>query len=850
MIPDDLIEKTLEKVNKTPIAYSYFFNNINNPAWLIPLKEKGFFQSPPPAIREDGYIQFPVWPESTYLMRIADKAEDEVLEIIKNLPETDNERVMDDVVGALLKVDAAKASSLTEAVKKYINASQYLMLHQTAAEFVCKLADAQYIGPALGLAEEMIEVLPDPEKEKKLLGNFVMLKPTTKYRDHDYRDIVEKITPSIAKAAPLPTIKIYAKLLQKALDYELTFSKEDGETAALEEKTDDLSSIWRPSIDDDKDYNNDPEDILTSALRDSIAILMQSDSVTDQDKLAKLQKLAENKYSIFKRLVEFGLRDFKDQPAFKPFYDSLVGDDKLKSILEAEERGVGAVTFSEVTEKATDLLKDLPDDELVQKLKTYKDESGWSFERDSLAKELGVLVKLDPTRFASLLKDIATTKNEYLDETIRDFEEVSDDLGDDNVIRIFASLIEIYAAGNTIEEKERHDYYAWSKSTTIRLIEKLLSQKEDKTERISDKSLDIIMELLLSLCRESDPSSEDDSDFEPVSLSINSTRGKALHALAYLLAWMNRNKIDKSLYQPIFDELDWHLKPENDPVPAMRSVYGWRFELLYGTSEDWATKNIDTIFSNDKLGEAAFDGYMLFNRVHPEALGILGDVFNRQLPRLAEPPIDDGKARHDGLKHFVQHLALHYWHSDMNLSDNSIMKTLLDTADMKYIKELTNFVGFRLYKSKGVDTKQEELEKLAELWEAIVKITQDDDTKIEALEEFGSWFASAKFDPKWALEQLTYAVSKTGKIHLDFAALEYMKTLVEEYPIESLTALSTMVDGARERWAISSWSENATAIIRTAYNSSDEDVKKSAKALANKLVAKGYTEYRSIITGS
>ncbi len=186
------------------------------------------------------------------------------------------------------------------------------------------------------------------------------------------------------------------------------------------------------------------------------------------------------------------------------------------------------------------MLKDLSDTELIEKLKTYKDESGWSFERDSIAKELGVLVKLDPNRFAPLIKSIATTKNEYFDETIRAFEEVADDLSEDSIVKILEDLAEIYKTGHTVEEQERHNYYEWSKSSSIRLIEKLVSQKEDKTERITDKSFNAITNLLLLLCRTEDPTNKDDSGLDPTDLSVNSNRGKALHALAYLLAWMNR----------------------------------------------------------------------------------------------------------------------------------------------------------------------------------------------------------------------------------------------------------------------------------------------------------------------
>lgn len=847
MISDDLLNKTLENIKKTPVAYNYFFQNIDNAAWLLPLKEKGFFKSPIPAIRKDGYIQFPTWPESGYLLRIVDRAPNEVLEIVRVLPDTDNERVMDDVANILLKVSPRKASRHTDQIKKYINTSQFLMLHITVSELVCKLANNGQYDSALELTKSMLEVLPDPEKDEKLKSDYVMIKPSIKYRDHDYKDIVEKITPSLAKASPLATIEMYVELLQKALDYKLTFHREDGEETVLKEKKDDFSFIWRPDIAEDSEYNNDPEDILTTALRDSVVVLMGNNNIGDADKLTKLKEVATNKYSIFKRIVEFGLRGHKNKKAFKLFYDTLIKDKELKSILEGEKRGVGKITSGFVTDKATEVLKELPDTDLIEKLKTYKDESGWSFERDSISKELGVLVKLDPGRFVPLVKQIASTKNEYLDETIRAFEEAADSLDESNIDRIVTSLIEIYKTGSVVQESERHDYFSWSKSSSIKFLEKLLSQKEDKTERVTGKSLSNIRSLMLLLCRDKDPTGKSDPDFEPVDLSINSNRGKALHGIAYLLVWMRRNKVKKEQYKPIFDELDWHLKADNDPAPAMRAVYGWRFEILYGANEDWATKNIDVIFTDDESGNAAFDAYMMFNGVHPEALGILGDVFKRQMARLATAPVDDGRSRHDGLKNFVQHLALHYWYGNIDLSDGSIMSILLKTADKKYLKELTNFIGFRLYKSKAADTEEAHIKKLMALWEKIVLLTQQDSTKAEALEEFGTWFASRKFDPEWALEKLTHAAVTAGTIHLDFAALEYMETLTGSYPEESLKALSAMIDGTRERWAVSSWSKHATAIIQSAFNSNNATVKESAKALANKLVAKGYTEYRNVI---
>lgn len=849
MISDDQINKVLEKINKTPVAYAYFFNNINNPAWLVPLKEKGFFKNPTPAIRQDGYIQFPVWPESGYLARIADRAEDEVLAIIKDLPDTDNERVMDDVVNALLKIDPTKAAQLTEKVKLYVNSSQYLLLNQSASELVCKLAEAGKVGAALALSKEMLEVFPDPQLESKLKEQYVMIKASTKYRNYDYKDILEKVTPSLAAAAPLATIDLYADLLHNAIAYEFTHWKENkDEEVKVEEKKDDISWIWRPQIANNNENNDDPENVLTTALRDTVLALLQNTSISDVDKKAKLQSLIDRNFYIFKRIVEFTLRDYKDTATFKPIYDSLLSDDKLMHILENEKNDHGVIESGFITETPTNVLKDLPDEKLIETLKVYKGEDQWAFERESIAKELTELIRLDPKRFVTLISDIAGTKNEYLSEAIRVLIEVVDSLDEDDIVKLTTSLTDIYRADIATQDKERHDYYLWSKASTIDLAEKLLSQKDDKSERITAKSLSSVTNLLLHLCRDKDPSGNNDPNFDPLNLSINSTRGKAMNALAYLLTYMNRTKVDKILFKPVFDELDWHLKPANDPVAAIRVVYGWRFALLYGIDEKWAKNNINKIFSEDELGNTAFDAYVIFNSVHLDEIKILEDVLKRQLTRLTITPTEDSKARHDGLKNFVQRLALHYWYGDIDLADGSLMDVLLKTGDAKYIKELANFVGFRLYKSKGAEIEEAEITKLIALWEAIVDISQEDTTKIIALEEFGTWFASGKFDANWSLEQLFYAASKAKNIFLDYAALEYLETLAPEHPDGALKALSAMVDNTRERWAISSWSKNAISVLRIAYNSSDDNTRQASIDLANKLVAKGYTEYREVIS--
>ena len=85
---------------------SYFFDRLENPEWVVPLKERGFFGDPP-APRpgsEPGSTQFPPWPEGRYLVRMAPLVPDAVAAILANLPRSENPTVtrsLLEVAGAL-----------------------------------------------------------------------------------------------------------------------------------------------------------------------------------------------------------------------------------------------------------------------------------------------------------------------------------------------------------------------------------------------------------------------------------------------------------------------------------------------------------------------------------------------------------------------------------------------------------------------------------------------------------------------------------------------------------------------------------------------------------------------------
>ena len=87
----------------------FFFDRLRNPEWIQPLFDKGFFQHPPKAVRDEKgeTIGFPPWPEAHYLARMAGKNPELVLKIVLKVPLSDNVGVHEDLTEAALAMPAS-----------------------------------------------------------------------------------------------------------------------------------------------------------------------------------------------------------------------------------------------------------------------------------------------------------------------------------------------------------------------------------------------------------------------------------------------------------------------------------------------------------------------------------------------------------------------------------------------------------------------------------------------------------------------------------------------------------------------------------------------------------------------
>ncbi|MDK2899422.1 MAG: hypothetical protein PWQ10_609 [Patescibacteria group bacterium] len=847
MIDGKTIDQVIAKLN-TPVAHNHFFMKIKDPRWLTPLVENGYFKHPTPALREDGYVSFPLWTEGEYLVRVADKAQDQVLEIIRQLPDTDNERVMTNVVDALLKIETSKAVEMTGKVKAYIQKPQYLLLDKSIANLISKFATDGAIKEAIELTRLALEVLPDPATDTESDDEFSWQHPKTKFSDHDYHEMVKKITPVLVDKAPDKAADIYADLAKNVVRYEHRGIKESKDKKTLE----DMSLIWRPVIEYAGEYPNHPRDTLIDALNESLVALVKTDKITSEAKVRQLNGLLGIKLSVIKRSVEYALRDNHQEKGLTDIHKPLA-----KEFARIIKRP--AVQFSSEFEpvgnsgiEQEDFDK-LDNNALIEKLNTYEPSSSLYSDREALGNNVEAAAKNNPNRFIALLPKIAKTKYLYLYSVVNAFYQNIDSLSPEQIGSASKAFVKIFGA-KTEESEESRDYYKWAKASAARFAEKAFDKSDDKKrERISTKQADDVLNLILLMCRDDDLTAEyeisEEGNLDAASLSLNTIRGEAMHAIIHAMVWANRNKSGSDLLDKVFGELTRGL---DDPTQTIRSVYGMHYSNIWGTRKAWAEDNKDRIFSDNELGRVAVDTYTSFSGVHPDAITILGDVYKRQLTRLRIEPPDEKKRTiaREGLKHLVQHLSLHYWYGAIDLANGSMMKELIDTSHSKYLAEAINFIGFRLYKSeeRSLDITDEALTRLKDLWEYLIATVKEDNSKKEALEDFGTWFASGQFDDNWSLDQLLAALKIAGSVDLDFAVLERLEKLVSNHPVKAIGIVDAMVDGAtRDRWAIGSWRDNAVSILKTAYQSDDDTVKQMVRELANKLVKKGYEEYRDVL---
>lgn len=299
------VRKLKKDIPNTYAIRKYFFERLNNPKWVKLLKDDGFFKNPPEIVNEEDKIYFPRWPEIEYLRRMCENNpewfqnnQDLVFNILKEMEETENILVQSEILEILLilpiKFLLKEENLLLHRIINWIDGPYFIEFRfpEKIADIILKLIDNGFKEAGMLLTSKLLEI-------KEFDSSNSHLK--TKMRMYEYKKILEKYYPEIAKKVGLPALSLLCEILENAI---LLSSKNNEKYSE-----DDFSYIWREAI-EKNDFNHDLKNVLVTSIRDISKILIDDEKMTLKEIIDVLNK---RNYKIFKRIVLYLLSIYGDK---------------------------------------------------------------------------------------------------------------------------------------------------------------------------------------------------------------------------------------------------------------------------------------------------------------------------------------------------------------------------------------------------------------------------------------------------------------------------------------------------------------------------------------------------------
>ncbi|MCX5885234.1 MAG: hypothetical protein NT096_04905 [Proteobacteria bacterium] len=933
----------------------YFFDHLENPEWIGPLKSKGFFSNPPKPNRDEdrGTIGFPPWPESRYLARMASLSPETVTEVLLQIPDTDNVSVLEDLVDAALKMPPDIVARLVEKATEWARSPYQLLLPRKLGSLIAHFAKGGQVAASLDLAGILLEVLPDPTQKDKSEtegGYRLPPQPRARFDIWEYQKILEKDFPELVKLAGLPAFQLLCDLLETTVRLSQRRTDNKG--------PEDYSHIWRPAIEEhEQNQLYRLEDMLVSGVRDTAVFLAE----TKKTEVSELIKILEGRpWKIFWRMALHIIRLFSDEVPnivaskltdqelfddyvmrheyallsdkcfgslspeqqqvilswikkapdlqdfiesreqmtgkrptdedaekyrkrwqlsrlswfkrhlsgeWKQYYDSLLselGEPEHPDFLSYS----GATWVGPASPKSTEELQNMSVTDIVVFLQNWQHSGDTRAPSpDGLSRELSIVVAQEPRRFSTESPRFRGLDPTYVRGLIIGFRDALKQKRTFEWQPVFdlcqwavKQPLDIQGQSNRMQDSDPD--WGWTRRSIVDLLS---SGFEEGEGCIHFDHRGIVWSILKPLTDDPDPTPEHEasyggSNMDPTSLSINTTRGEAMHTVIRYALWVSRHfeKLPdgKKRLSRGFNEmpevrtiLEKHLDISQDPSLAIRSVYGQWFPWIVLLDMDWARNHTNQIFpsteSEKAFCEAAWDAYIVFCPPYDNVFGILRKQYIEAIKKL-KIDAEEKRGLADPQERLAEHLMAYCWRGIINLKD-PILTEFWERASDKVRGHAIAYVGENLHRWKK-PVPPEILKRLRVLWETRVAIaTSAPNNHKSEMAAFGWWFASKKFENKWAINQLIAALRLTGNIEPDHLVAECLASISQEMPRETLQCFELMIKGDQEGWRIYDWREHLRIVLSNTLQSSDPETVSAAEDFIHYLGSKGCFEFRDLL---
>jgi len=367
------------------------------------------------------------------------------------------------------------------------------------------------------------------------------------------------------------------------------------------------------------------------------------------------------------------------------------------------------------------------------------------------------------------------------------------------------------------------------------------------------KHKDKIFKIIDFLCKHEDPTEEYEHKYggeniDPFTMSINTVRGQAFHALFSYMFWCNRMSGENTVNQSIIPDevkkiLKRHLIIKYEKSLTIRSVYGRYLPWLYLIDKKWTEGILTNLFPkrDRERRYAAWETY-LSNNVFSAVYNALKNEYQVAIEELAlQKPKRSYWSNPE--ERLAEHVIIGYLFG-FDSKENSLFNQFFERANSNQRGSAISYVGRAYLSSKNKKKKIEKLvmKKIKSMWKSRLKRSSD----IEELMEFGWWIVKDRFDNQWMLEQANKTLEKTrGIIYPNFLVMENLCELANDFPSLVITALHLIVKSGFRDITLR-FNTEIQNILKKVYRLGDKKAVDLADEIKDYLLKLGYMEYRTV----
>jgi hypothetical protein len=888
-------------VPQSVVALDRFFGQLDSPAWLERLRiDTDYFSDPPPLARgDDGSATYTPWPPGQYLVRMAavDAARPQVIEIALVL-ETDNPEAHERVTEAALAMPAADAAQLVDKIGEFLQTPFQWGLPMKATDLSKHLVAGGEV-----------------EAGVRLLGH-ALAGPRVANDHWSFFHTLEGAAADIFPAAGLAGVTLLADLLDAVLGSRYETASESGQDhsyiwrQALEHgRRNDAKDVLVSALREALAAVAEAE----SATMPELVALLESHRYTIFHRLALdlLQRypggheqLIAGRLTTEKLFDDFHYRreytklardhfpslDPKQQERILGWIEQAHDEDdpdrrdrwqlrelsrlgrplpgewehRYEALVERfgeyEERDVpeGAVFMGPTAPLSKDELAAMSVADVLELVRDWQPDDRWGTPTpEGLARLLSEVVAANPARYAAAAVEFADVDPTYARAVID---------GLQNALRERRSfewepVLELaqIALGKprVIEGRDENNWdidpgWKWTRKEIAHLLAAAFQAEPALPLAHADEAFVILREL----AKDPNPGPGDEVEREgamdPATLSLNTARGAAFHAIMGYVWWRAKSREAAGLpadgFEPkVAELLERHLDPTHEPTQTIRAVYGQWFPYLATVDLDWTREHVPAIFPRlpefAALRQIGWETYVTFTRAYKNTLELLRDEYAFAIEELGSETAVKRPGRRDRDEALADHLMMLYGYGFLDVED-PLLERFFTQAPIELRGHAIEYMGLSLENAAAVD--EAVAVRFRDLLDRRLAAFKAGETGADELKGFAWWFSSGKLDEDWSLAQLRDLLESGGRVDPDHAVVERLAAVVETHLEDVVACLSLLIDASDRRWFVLGSRAEITAIVSRGL-SYGNGTSKTAREIVNRLAADGHTDFAELL---